>query len=36
MEYAKDYRAKFPFKHGNPDIDKRVADAFKVLGAKTK
>lgn len=34
LGYAKDYRAKYPFKHRYPDVDKGVADAFKVIDAK--
>ena len=33
---ARDYRAKFPFKHRYPNVDAGVADAFKILDEKTK
>jgi hypothetical protein len=29
VEYARDYRAKFPYKHRYPQIDQSVAEAFK-------
>ena len=32
LQQAKDYRAKFPFKHRYADVDTAVADAFEVLG----
>lgn len=28
---AKDYRAKYPFKHQYPNMDEEMADAFKIL-----
>ncbi len=31
---ARDYRAKFPFKHRYPSLDEGVADAFKILDEK--
>jgi hypothetical protein len=31
---AKDYRAKYPFKHRYPSVDEGVADAFKTLDEK--
>jgi hypothetical protein len=31
LGYARDYRAKFPFKHRYPDVDDAVAEAFKSL-----
>lgn len=31
---ARDYRAKFPFKHRYPNVDQGVADAFKILDEK--
>jgi hypothetical protein len=31
---ARDYRAKFPFRHRYPNVDAGVADAFKVLDGK--
>jgi hypothetical protein len=34
LQYARDYRAKFPFKHRYPSVDEGVADAFKVLDEK--
>src|SRR5208282_1336130 len=34
LGWTRDYRAKFPFKHRYPDVDKGVADAFKILGEK--
>jgi hypothetical protein len=34
LEYARDYRAKFPFKHRYPNVDEGVADAFKILDEK--
>jgi hypothetical protein len=33
---ARDYRAKFPFKHRYSNVDEGVTDAFKILDAKTK
>jgi len=35
LGYAKDYRAKFPFKHRYQNVDDGVADAFKILDEKT-
>lgn len=34
LKAARDYRAKYPFKHQYPEVDKGVAEAFKVLDAK--
>ena len=34
LQQAKDYRAKFPFKHRYPSVDKGAADAFKILDEK--
>ena len=31
LGYVKDYRAKFPFKVGDRNVDDGVADAFKIL-----
>ncbi len=31
LEYARDYRAKFPFKHRYPTVDEGVAEALKIL-----
>src|SRR4051794_5292978 len=31
---TRDYRTKFPFKHRYPNVDKGVADAFKILDEK--
>ena len=31
---ARDYRAKYPFKHRYPSVDEGVADAFKILDEK--
>ena len=31
LEHARDYRAKFPFKHRYPSVDEGVADALKIL-----
>ena len=36
IEYARDYRTKFPFKHRYPSMDEGVASAFKILDEKTK
>jgi hypothetical protein len=35
LEYARDYRAKFPFKHRYPNVDEGVAEALKILDEKT-
>jgi hypothetical protein len=35
LGYAKDYRAKFPFKHRYQNVDDAVVDAFKILDEKT-
>jgi hypothetical protein len=35
LQQARDYRAKFPFKHRYADVDTGVADAFKVLDEKS-
>src|SRR5258708_6360084 len=34
VQYARDYRAKFPFKHRYPKVDQGVAEAFKILDEK--
>jgi hypothetical protein len=34
LQQARDYRAKFPFKHRYPNVDEGVADAFKILDGK--
>ena len=34
LQRARDYRAKFPFKHTDQNIDERVANAFKILDEK--
>lgn len=34
IEHARDYRAKFPFKHRYPNVDQGVAEAFKILDEK--
>ncbi len=34
LEYARDYRAKFPFKHRYPSVDQGVAEALKILDEK--
>ena len=36
LKQARDYRAKYPFKHGTPIVDEGVANAFKILDEKTK
>jgi hypothetical protein len=36
LGFARDYRAKFPFKCSNPELDKNVTDAFKLLDEKAK
>ena len=35
LQQARDYRAKFPFKHRYADVDTAVANAFKILGRKS-
>jgi len=35
LEYARDYRAEFPFKNTYPKADEAVARAFKILDDKT-
>jgi hypothetical protein len=35
LQQARDYRAKFPFKHRYADVDTAVGDAFKVLDEKS-
>jgi len=34
LEYARDYRVKFPFKHRYPSVDEGVAEALKILNEK--
>jgi hypothetical protein len=34
LGWAKDYRAKYPFKHRYPNVNEGVADAFKILEEK--
>lgn len=34
LGWARDYRAKHPFKHRYPNVDDGVADAFKILDGK--
>ncbi len=34
LGWARDYRAKYPFKHRYPNVDAGVADAFKILDEK--
>ena len=35
VEYARDYRTKFPYKHRYPEMDKGVAEAFTILDQKS-
>jgi hypothetical protein len=35
LELARDYRARFPFKHRYPNMDEGVVEALKILDAKT-
>jgi hypothetical protein len=36
LEQARDYRAKFPFKHRYASVDEGVAQAFKILDEKPR
>ena len=36
LGFARDYRAKFPFKHRSPIVDEAVADACKILDENAK
>lgn len=35
LEFARDYRSKYPFKHRHPNIDEGVTDALRILEKDT-
>jgi hypothetical protein len=35
LQHARDYRAKFPFKHRYPNVDEGVEEALKILDHQT-